>query len=226
MHKNWQVAVAGGLVVLCLLGSVGYGLWRTKFRQNALHSAGVATAQPAPSSSGNGNGSSLDLLPTSNSANGTLGANTDSSQSIGLQSNLGQGENTSKAPVTPGPETFGQYDQYQTSEHSLFGDLVKGTGMEVGNGQKVAVYYKGWLTNGSLFDQSKPGKDGKLEPFMFTIGAHEVIPGWEEGVFGMKVGGTRRVIVPPSVGYGEAGKPPVIPANAVMVFDIQLLDAL
>jgi FKBP-type peptidyl-prolyl cis-trans isomerase len=124
--------------------------------------------------------------------------------------------------AVPGPETFAQYDQYKTNQTSLFGDIEKGTGNEAVSGKKVAVYYKGWLTNGQIFDQSKPGGDGKLQPFVFTLGAGQVIAGWEQSIAGMKVGGTRRLIIPPSVGYGATAQNG-IPANSVLIFDVELL---
>lgn len=126
-------------------------------------------------------------------------------------------------PAIPGPETFGQYDKYKDDQNALFGDLVSGNGKEVTASSKVAVYYKGWLTNGKLFDQSQVDpKTNQLQPFIFTMGEHNVILGWEQTIFGMKVGGTRRLIIPPKVGYGPNGQGP-IPGNAVLVFDVQLL---
>jgi peptidylprolyl isomerase len=118
----------------------------------------------------------------------------------------------------PTPDQFGQYDQYATQQDALFGDIVEGTGPAVEVGSSVAVNYRGWLTNGTPFDDSY--KTGK--PFVFQEGQHRVVLGWEEGVLGMKVGGKRRVIVPPAAGYGSDAHGPV-PANAVMVFDIELV---
>lgn len=122
----------------------------------------------------------------------------------------------------PDPSKFGDYDKYTGGASALFGEMVIGQGTELISGKKAAVYYKGWLTNGTLFDASRAGSDGKLQVFTFTLGAHQVIPGWEQGIAGMKVGGKRLIIVPPSVGYGTAGQGP-IPANAVLVFEVQLV---
>jgi FKBP-type peptidyl-prolyl cis-trans isomerase FkpA len=119
----------------------------------------------------------------------------------------------------PGPDKFAQYDQYKDKEGALYGDQIVGTGAAVASGSVVTVNYRGWLTNGKLFDESYTG--GK--PFSFTEGANRVIAGWEQGLFGMKVGGRRRLIVPPSAGYGAAGHDP-IPGNAVLVFDVELLE--
>ena len=100
-------------------------------------------------------------------------------------------------------------------------DLQTGDGAALSNGQKAAVYYKGWLTNGQLFDQSQKGSDGNLQPFVFTLGQHQVIAGWEDALEGMKVGGVRLLIIPPSVGYGATGQGS-IPPNAVLIFQVQL----
>lgn len=132
---------------------------------------------------------------------------------------------SSNSAKLPGPETFTQYDQYKDGQTALFGDATVGSGKEVGATTKVAVLYKGWLTNGQLFDQSQTDPSTKqLQPFIFTMGEHKVITGWEQAIFGMKVGGTRRLIIPPAVGYGPTGQGP-IPGNAVLVFDVQLIDA-
>ncbi|MEO8105000.1 MAG: FKBP-type peptidyl-prolyl cis-trans isomerase [Candidatus Saccharibacteria bacterium] len=136
----------------------------------------------------------------------------------------GSASNGSAGSATqePDPTSFAQYDKYKSATSALFGDMVIGQGVALTANKKAAVYYKGWLTNGTLFDASRTGSDGKLQPFTFTLGAHQVIPGWEEGIAGMKVGGKRLIVVPPSVGYGAAGQGP-IPANAVLVFEVQLL---
>jgi len=101
-----------------------------------------------------------------------------------------------------------------------YGDIKPGTGAKPQNGQQVTVQYTGWLkSNGQLFDTSrKPGGS----PFQFTIGG-QVIQGWNEGVPTMQVGGKRRFIIPPSLGYGSQGAGATIPPNATLVFDIELL---
>lgn len=99
-------------------------------------------------------------------------------------------------------------------------DLVVGAGREAAAGDKATVHYTGWLTNGTQFDSSVDRRD----PFSFSIGAGKVIPGWEEGVAGMKVGGKRKLTIPPQLGYGARGAGGVIPPNATLVFDIELLD--
>ncbi|HSD78232.1 MAG TPA: FKBP-type peptidyl-prolyl cis-trans isomerase [Solirubrobacteraceae bacterium] len=98
-------------------------------------------------------------------------------------------------------------------------DVIVGTGAEAKNGDKVSVQYVGVLyKNGKEFDSSWKRK----QPFEFTIGAGNVIQGWDEGVLGMKVGGRRRLIIPADLAYGAQGQPPTIPPNSALVFDIDL----
>ena len=98
-------------------------------------------------------------------------------------------------------------------------DVAAGQGAEAEPGRTVRVHYTGWLPNGKKFDSSRD----RGEPFAFTLGAGQVITGWDEGVKGMKVGGRRRLVLPPSMAYGEAGAPPDIPPGATLVFDIEVL---
>jgi peptidyl-prolyl cis-trans isomerase A (cyclophilin A) len=99
-------------------------------------------------------------------------------------------------------------------------ELVVGDGPEAAVGDKVKVHYRGTLTDGTEFDSSKKHD----RPFDFKIGAGRVIKGWDQGVPGMKVGGKRKLTVPAKLGYGERGHPPVIPANATLLFEIELLE--
>jgi FKBP-type peptidyl-prolyl cis-trans isomerase len=98
-------------------------------------------------------------------------------------------------------------------------DLQVGTGAEAKAGQRVEVHYTGWLTDGKKFDSSVDRK----KPFSFQLGAGQVIKGWDQGVAGMKVGGKRKLTIPPDLGYGARGAAGVIPPNATLVFEVELL---
>jgi FKBP-type peptidyl-prolyl cis-trans isomerase FkpA len=99
-------------------------------------------------------------------------------------------------------------------------EIHVGTGETAQAGQFVSVHYTGWLTDGRKFDSSKD----RDEPFEFSLGGHMVIAGWDEGVQGMKVGGVRKLTIPPQLGYGARGAGGVIPPNATLVFEVELLD--
>ena len=122
-----------------------------------------------------------------------------------------------EAPLTsPPPTAFSQID------------LSNGTGATVSRGARLTVHYTGWL-----YDSNRPEAKGKQfdssvgsEPFTFRLGAGDVIRGWDQGFEGMRVGGKRRLIIPPDLGYGSMGTPDgTIPANAGLVFEMELLDA-
>src|SRR5207245_10640243 len=99
-------------------------------------------------------------------------------------------------------------------------DVVVGKGAEAKTGDSVSVHYVGTLTDGKEFDSSRK----RNQPFVFTLGQGRVIKGWDQGVVGMKVGGKRRLVIPPALGYGERGMPPVIPGNSTLNFEIELLE--
>src|SRR5512139_2614777 len=100
-----------------------------------------------------------------------------------------------------------------------FEDTTVGQGAVATKGLTVSVHYTGWLENGTKFDSSKD----RNEPFEFKLGAGQVIRGWDEGVAGMKVGGVRRLTIPPQLGYGDRGAGGVIPPKATLIFEVQLL---
>ena len=98
-------------------------------------------------------------------------------------------------------------------------DLLVGDGAEAVAAQEVTVHYTGWLTDGTKFDSSKD----RYQPFSFVLGEGYVIKGWDQGVQGMKVGGTRLLVIPPELGYGAHGAGGVIPPNATLLFKVDLL---
>jgi FKBP-type peptidyl-prolyl cis-trans isomerase len=110
-------------------------------------------------------------------------------------------------------------DGTKTADGLQYWDIKVGTGQVATAGQTVKVHYTGWLTNGKKFDSSVD----RGEPFTFNLGGGQVIKGWDEGVAGMKVGGKRQLRIPPQLGYGDRGAGGVIPANATLIFDVELL---
>lgn len=125
------------------------------------------------------------------------------------------GGNSSPTSATPQPR--GEFSQT---------DIRAGSGAEAVPGRRLTVHYTGWL-----YDPARPEQKGTQfetsvgrAPFAFTLGIGQVIRGWDQGVAGMKVGGLRRLVLPPELAYGAGGSPPVIPPNATLVFEIELLD--
>jgi len=104
----------------------------------------------------------------------------------------------------------------------VYEDISVGEGDAAAAGQRVSVHYTGWLTDGTKFDSSKDRND----PFDFPLGAGHVIRGWDEGVQGMQVGGVRKLTIPPQLGYGARGAGGVIPPDATLVFEVELLKIL
>jgi FKBP-type peptidyl-prolyl cis-trans isomerase FkpA len=124
------------------------------------------------------------------------------------------------APAEPAPEPApaAEPDMQLTDSGLGIVDLKIGEGPEARAGMQVTVHYVGKLADGRMFDSSRE----RGRPFRFELGGGMVIPGWDEGVVGMRVGGLRRLIIPPQLGYGERGQPP-IPPNAILEFEIELL---
>jgi FKBP-type peptidyl-prolyl cis-trans isomerase FkpA len=109
--------------------------------------------------------------------------------------------------------------QVKTESGLEYVDLVVGTGQEAKPGNTATVHYTGWLLDGKKFDSSVDRND----PFSFRVGGGQVIKGWDEGVAGMKVGGKRKLIIPSHLGYGARGAGQVIPPNATLTFEVELL---
>ena len=101
-------------------------------------------------------------------------------------------------------------------------DITVGTGAEAVTGKQVSVHYTGWLKDGTKFDSSVD----RGMPFNFGLGQGQVIRGWDEGVAGMKVGGKRKLTIPPELGYGDRGAGGVIPPNATLIFEVELLQVI
>jgi peptidylprolyl isomerase len=111
--------------------------------------------------------------------------------------------------------------KFKTTKSGLkYAILKPGKGAVAKPGQSVVVHYTGWLkSNGKKFDSSVDHG----QPFTFSLGGHQVIQGWDEGVAGMKTGEKRQLVIPPALGYGPDGHPPVIPPNSTLIFDVELI---
>ncbi len=139
----------------------------------------------------------------------------------------GDKKETAKAPATGNSGTVkasatneGTGQVVTTPSGLKYEDITVGTGAQPQRGQTVTVHYTGTLTNGTKFDSSRDAN----KPFSFLFGTGQVIKGWDEGVVTMKIGGQRRLTIPASLGYGASGAGGVIPPNATLIFDVELLE--
>ena len=144
-----------------------------------------------------------------------------------IQAELAQPAASASAPPVPTAtakpaetQKPGEQAPPPSNEKLEIKDLVVGKGTEAKTGDSVKVHYVGTLPDGKEFDSSKKHN----QPFDFELGAGRVIKGWDQGVAGMKIGGKRKLTVPPSLGYGARGFPPVIPPNATLIFEVELLE--
>ncbi len=127
---------------------------------------------------------------------------------------------TQEAPVAEEPSATTEQPATQPVTKLKIEDVKKGTGAEATVGKTAVVHYTLWLTDGTKVESSKDSG----QPFPFPVGGGQVIPGWDQGVPGMKVGGVRKLTIPPDLAYGAAGSPPAVPPNATLVFEIELVE--
>ncbi len=143
---------------------------------------------------------------------------------VAAQDSLAAAQIDSVAPAAPAPsskEAEVNDPELTTTKSGLkYKDLTAGSGATAVKGKVARVHYTGWLVDGSKFDSSLD----RNEPFEFKVGEGRVIKGWDEGVAGMKVGGKRRLVIPPDLGYGSRGAGGAIPPDATLVFEVELLE--
>jgi FKBP-type peptidyl-prolyl cis-trans isomerase FkpA len=226
MPKKQTLIITLVVLLACLLVTVSIWFIWTNFVSSS-NSNNINTSEYSDTKTLNPNSSAdtISLQPKASASNQDSGGlKVDNSQNISTNLGSGSRQTANVSGGTSSGEDFSQYNQYIDKNEVYFGDLVVGTGAEAVKDSQLAVTYKGYLTNGQVFDQSRPANNGQLQPFLFTLGGGQVIPGFEQGVAGMKVGGVRRVIIPPSLGYGNQAQGS-IPAGSVLVFDISLTAA-
>ncbi len=127
---------------------------------------------------------------------------------------------TPETPAVETPVAAPAGEVITTASGLQYQEIVIGDGDEAVPGSRVQVHYTGRLEDGTQFDTSRE----RGQPFEFTLGAGRVIQGWDEGIAGMREGGQRTLIIPSELGYGESGFPPVIPPNATLIFDVELIE--
>jgi len=208
MVKTKILIALGVLIALGGTGLAIYWMWQDSHKNDAA----ATYSQTLSASTG-----AVNQTPVADQGL----TNQDSGQSAAAQTLGGQTDAQQPSSLID-PSSFTQYEKYKNDKQALYADIQKGTGAELTVNKKAAVLYKGWLTNGKVFEQSRADSSGKLQPIIFTLGAHQVISGWEQAMVGMKAGGTRLLIVPPAAGYGSVLNGS-IPANSVLVFEVQLL---
>ncbi len=132
----------------------------------------------------------------------------------------GCGKTEEPQQSTDAPVKLSEADYTTMGNGVKYHDFKTGTGATAEKGKNVTVHYTGWLQTGKKFDSSVD----KQRPFEFQLGVGDVIAGWDAGVAGMRVGGKRQLVIPPDLAYGPGGYPPIIPENATLVFEVELLE--
>lgn len=199
--------IVGGVLAasfVLVLGGVGFFVWQA---QNTKPASDKAVSQKKVTKSSSENSG---LAVVNN--NGIGGGIAAEGQAQALGSSTEQKKQSQQKTIN-----FAEYDKYKDAKSALFGEITPGTGAEAVANKELSISYKVWLTNGQLIDQTGS------QQFTFVLGANKVIPGLEQGVAGMKVGGKRLIIAPPATAYGEKGKEGV-PPNSVLVFEVELID--
>lgn len=153
------------------------------------------------------------LAACKNGDGGSSGSNDGDSDGCGEVSAAVKGDPVNGPPVVDG-------EIVTTGSCLRYIDTEVGSGAAPEAGDTIVVHYSGYLEDGTKFDSSVD----RGQPFVFAIGTRQVIPGWDEGLATLQVGGKRRLIIPPELGYGPDGSPPVIPGNATLIFDVELLE--
>ncbi|MDP6038493.1 MAG: FKBP-type peptidyl-prolyl cis-trans isomerase [Candidatus Latescibacteria bacterium] len=129
------------------------------------------------------------------------------------------GSNPTSSNNSGGPTSVSDSQYTTTSSGLKYFDLTVGNGTVATSGNVVTAHYDGWLQNGQKFDSSHD----RGQPFVFPLGSGAVIPGWDEGVAGMRIGSKRQLVIPSSLAYGATGAPPAIPPNATLIFEVEVL---
>jgi FKBP-type peptidyl-prolyl cis-trans isomerase len=216
-----QNKIIAAVAITIGLASGAGALWIWKVSQSNTTAAKQIINNAADSATTSASGASSNAA-----ANNTLSINPGNQTQAQGRSQAATDVNSQTPPnvtqqsggVVLDPAKFSAYDKYKDQQTASLANISTGAGAEAVAGKKALVNYRGWLTDGRVFDENiDPTK-----PFSFTLGAGGVIAGWEQGIAGMKVGGERLLIIPPAVGYGATGSGP-IPGNAVLIFDVKLL---
>jgi hypothetical protein len=219
MIVNWKYLGAATLVTAVLVGGgsaasyIAHSSLQTLQADSKPSSRTPSTNHVVPTSAPL-ESPSLNLSP---SGNGVLNVQNSSGKSTELSSSIQGSGSVATSPIVD-PSQFSLYDQFKDAPDTLVADVIAGSGAAVNNGSKVTVQYRAYLTNGKKFDDTY----AKNQPFLFNEASGSLFTGFLEGVLGMKVGGERRLVIPPSVAFGAKGNGPV-PPNAVIVFDVLLV---